>query len=211
MTVDYTSEDENGETLSDTLILHISRDPQERAAAEETDSSGTDGEDAEEEEITAYARVGESQIVYQISGDDYKALTAASYDDLRHREVLWADFADITQLDIVLEGADYTITVQGDPDERTYWYQDEEVEIGNLQDALESLEAEEFTSQSPTQQEEISLTVHLDNENFPQVQIQLYRWDGTCCLAVVDGEPVSLVPRTQAVDLMEAVRAIVLN
>ena len=49
------------------------------------------------------------------------------------------------------------------------------------------------------------------NENFPQVQIQLYRWDGTCCLAVVDGEPVSLVPRTQAVDLMEAVRAIVLN
>ena len=97
MTVDYTSEDENGETLSDTLILHISRD---RAAAEETDSSGTDGEDTEEEEITAYARVGESQIVYQISGDDYKALTAASYDDLRHREVLWADFADITQLDI---------------------------------------------------------------------------------------------------------------
>ena len=43
------------------------------------------------------------------------------------------------------------------------------------------------------------------------MQIQLYRWDGTCCLAVVDGEPVSLVPRTQAVDLMEAVRAIVLN
>lgn len=211
VTADYTSEDENGETLSDTLVLHISRDPQERAAAEETDSSGTDGEDAEEEEITAYARVGESQIVYQISGDDYKALTAASYDDLRHREVLWADFADITQLDIVLEGADYTITVQGDPDERTYWYQEEEVEIGDLQDALESLEAEEFTSQSPTQQEEISLTVHLDNENFPQVQIQLYRWDGTCCLAVVDGEPVSLVPRTQAVDLMEAVRAIVLN
>lgn len=135
----------------------------------------------------------------------------ASFDDLRHREVLWADFADITQLDIALEGADYTITVQGDPDERTYWYQEEEVEIGDLQDALESLEAEEFTSQSPTQQEEISLNVHLDNENFPQVQIQLYRWDGTCCLAVVDGEPVSLVPRTQAVDLMEAVRAIVLN
>ena len=62
MTVDYTSEDENGETLSDTLILHISRDPQKRAAAEETDSSGTDGEDTEEEKITAYARVGSPRL-----------------------------------------------------------------------------------------------------------------------------------------------------
>ena len=154
--------------------------------------------------------MGESQIVYQISGDDYKALTAASYDDRRHREVLWADFADITQLDIALEGADYTITVQGDPDERTYWYQEEEVEIGDLQDALESLEAEAFTSQSPTQQEEISLTVHLDNEAHPTVQITLYRYDGEQCLAVIDGTPVSLIPRSSVVDLIEAVNTIVL-
>ena len=73
------------------------------------------------------------------------------------------------------------------------------------------LEAEEFTSEQPSQQEEISLTVSLNNENFPQVQIQLYRYDGSSCLAVVDGEPVSLVLRSDAVDLMEAVRAIVLN
>ena len=48
-------------------------------------------------------------------------------------------------------------------------------------------------------------------KSLPQVQIQLYRYDGTCCLAVVDGDPVSLVLRSDAVDLMEAVRAIVLN
>ena len=73
------------------------------------------------------------------------------------------------------------------------------------------LEAEECTSEQPSQQEEISRTVSLNNENFPQVQIQLYRYDGSSCLAVVDGEPVSLVLRSDAVDLMEAVRAIVLN
>ncbi len=213
VTVSYSGEDEEGETVSDTLVLHISRDPEERAAAEAAaaEEAETDEDADSEEEITAYARVGESQIVYQISGDDYNALTAAAYNDLRHREVIWADFADITQIDVSLEGADYTITAQGSGDDRTYWYQEEEVDISDLQAALEGLEAEEFTSEQPSQQEEISLTVSLNNENFPQVQIQLYRYDGSSCLAVVDGEPVSLVLRSDAVDLMEAVRAIVLN
>ena len=59
--------------------------------------------------------------------------------------------------------------------------------------------------------EEISLVLHLNNENFPEVQIQLYRYDGTNCIAVVDGEPVSLVSRSLVVDLVEAVNSIVLN
>lgn len=48
-------------------------------------------------------------------------------------------------------------------------------------------------------------------KNHPEVQIKLYRYDGSHCLAVVDGAPVSLVTRTSAVDLIEAVHAIVLT
>ena len=84
------------------------------------------------------------------------------------------------------------------------------MEIGDLQSALESLKAESFTDERPTQKKEIGLTVHLDNEAFPTVQIGLYRYDGSHCLAVVDGEPVSLVSRSSVVDLIEAVNAIVL-
>ena len=73
------------------------------------------------------------------------------------------------------------------------------------------MEADEFTGEKATQKEEISLTLSLDNENFPEVQIQLYRHDGTHCLAVVDGKSVALVKRTAVVDLIEAVHAIVLN
>ena len=36
-------------------------------------------------------------------------------------------------------------------------------------------------------------------------------YDGTNCLAVVDGTPVSLVARADVVDLIEAVNEIVLN
>lgn len=55
------------------------------------------------------------------------------------------------------------------------------------------------------------MTVSLDNENYPEVAVVLYRYDGEYCLAEVDGEPVALIPRSQMVDLTEAVRAIVLS
>lgn len=141
---------------------------------------------------------------------------AASYDSLRHREVLTADFADIYQIDITLEDTSYTITSQESDEEeadngRIYYYQEQELDISELQSAIEALEADSFTDEQPAEREEISFTVYLNNENYPQVQVQLYRYDGTYCLAVVDGEPVSLVERSYVVDLIEAVNAIVLN
>jgi len=204
VTVDYAPED--GEAGA--FVLHVSRDPEEKKAAEEAAESGEGSGDGT---ATAYARVGDSPIVYKIFSSEYYQLMAASYDDLRHLEVFWADFADIQKIDISLEGADYTISAQGDGDERTWSYQNAELEIVDFQDALEALRADSFTNERPSQKEEISLTIYLDNENQPEVAIELYRYDGSCCLAVVDGEPVSLVKRAAVVDLIEAVNSIVLD
>ena len=203
VTVTYVPED--SEQTAE-FTLHISRDPDEQAAAEAEDGE----EDETEEEITAYARVGESQIVYQITGDSYEALMAAGYDDLRHYEVLTADFADVTGLDISLEGESYTITAEGSGEDKTFYYGEEELDIADLQSALENMGAASFTDEEPSQKQEISITVHLDNEAHPTVQIDLYRYDGEQCLAVLDGTPTSLVPRDMVVDLIEAVNAIVL-
>ena len=203
VTVTYVPED--SEQTAE-FTLHISRDPDEQAAEDAEDGE----EDETEEEITAYARVGESQIVYQITGDSYEALMAAGYDDLRHYEVLTADFADVTGLDISLEGESYTITAEGSGEDKTFYYGEEELDIADLQSALENLSAASFTDEEPSQKQEISITVHLDNEAYPTVQIDLYRYDGEQCLAVLDGTPTSLVPRDMVVDLVEAVNAIVL-
>lgn len=206
--VDYTEENEDGDEVSDTFTLHISRDPEELAKAEASESE--DEEDTEEE-ITAYARVGDSPIVYRLYSESYSSLMRASCDDLRHTELFTADFADITQIDVSLEGTDYTITTDGSGDDRTYAYLETEVEIDDFRSALESLQADSFTDEAPAQKEEISLTLHLDNEAFPTVEISLYRYDGSSCLAVVDGVPTALVERSQVVDLIEAVNSIVLN
>ena len=213
VTIDYTVENENGEELEETFVMHISRDPQERQAVEAAEDAG-DGsaeETADEEEITAYVRIGDSQIIYQLSAYNYEQLMAASYDSLRHQEVFTADFDQVYQIDIALEDNEHTITAELDGEEYIYYYQDEEVDISSLQYALEALTAAEFTDEQPTQKMEISLILSFDNENYQQIEIELYRYDGTYCLAVLDGEPISLVERSYVVDLIEAVNAIVLN
>ena len=201
VTVEYTPKDEE---TAEVFILHISRDPEEI-------KKPSDEDDGEDETVTAYLRVDQSPIIYQISSDQYKDLTAASYDDLRHLEVFAADFTDVRQIDISLEGDSYTLTSEEKGKERTWSCQEEELEIDDLKETLEALRADEFTSEKPSQKEEIGLTVHLDNEHFPTVSIRLYRYDGTHCLAVVDGESVGLVNRGEVVDLIEAIHEIVLN
>lgn len=106
--VNYRSKNEKGEEVSDTFVMNISRDPKERKADEK--AAEKENESSDEEDITAYVRVGESQIIYKITSEDYKNLMAASYDSLRHLEALPVDFEDIKQIDISLEGNDYTIT-----------------------------------------------------------------------------------------------------
>jgi len=209
VTVNFTTENEDGEETSETFVLNVSRDPEEKKEAEKSKKSGDAG--AGEEEITAFARVGESKIIYKISSNDYKDLTAASYNDLRHLEVLSADFDDITRFDISLDGNNYTIAARKRGDEINYYYQGEKLDITNFRKTFKDLKAEKFTDERPAQKEEIGLVVHLDNENFPEVRIQLYRYDGTYCLAVVDGKPASLVQRSKVVAFIEAVNKIVLD
>ena len=204
VTVDYTGSDADGEEASGAFTLHLSRDPEELAQAEEN----PDGDDGA---ITAYARLGDSPIVYAITSLEYTDLRAAAYDDLRHREVLTASFDDVTALDVTLEGETYPFTAQGEGEDRTWTWEGREIDFTGLQDAVEALAASEFTEERPTEQQEISLVVHLDNEIFPEVTVTLYRQDGASCLAVVDGVSVCLVDRSDVVDLMEAVRAITLS
>lgn len=201
VTVEYTPKDEE---TAGVFILHVSRDPEEI-------KKPSDEDDSEDETVTAYLRVDQSPIIYQISSDQYKDLMAASYDDLRHLKIFTADFADVRQIDISLEGDSYTLTSEEKGKERAWSCQEEELEIDDLKATLEALRADEFTSEKPSQKEEIGLTIHLDNEHFQTVSIRLYRYDGTHCLAVVDGESVALVNRGEVVDLIEAIHEIVLN
>lgn len=64
----------------------------------------------------------------------------------------------------------------------------EDISIYVLETVVQALETTEFTSEDATDKEEISLKVYLENENHPEIDIVLYRYDGSECIAFVAGE-----------------------
>lgn len=210
ITINYTYTNGDGETAADTCVIHISENPEERAAS---DAAVAEGNTATA--VTKYVRIGDSQIVYTMDDTDFSILKAAAYDDLRHKTLYWGDFEIVKQIDITLEGEEHSLVskLEGEENaqELVWYYGETKLDITDVQSTLEALSADSFTSELPSKDEEIGVTLHLDNENFPTVEVRLYRYDGSLCLAVVDGDPVSLVSRGSVMDLVEAVQAIVLN
>lgn len=211
--LEYTVQDAENEETSGSLLLRLSRNQEELAAYEEAVEKGEENLPS----VTCYVQIGQSQIVYEISQDVYDQLTAVSYNDLRHQALFTADFDTVTSIDVALDSESYTFTYappedQSDEDASATWtYNGEEFDVYNLRTALRSLSASTFTEEAPAGQEEISLTVHLDNPDFPSLTLTLYRYGGTNCLATIDGEPVAFVPRSKTVDLIEAVNKVTLG
>ena len=206
VSLDYTTEE--GET--GTVQLSLSQNPEEKAAYEEAVAQ----EKEDLPDVTCYARLGDSQIVYEITQSVYDKLTAVSYNTLRHQELFTGDFDTVTSIEVFLGGEESTFTytpAEKDDEEGIWTYGETEFDVSDLKDALLGLTAADFTEEAPTGQEEISVTLHLDNEDFPTWKIVLYRYDGTNCVAAVDGSPVALVSRSQMIALTEAVNAVILG
>ena len=198
--ITYLDEDENENTF--TLSVGLNR---KELSEEEQDT------EIDFENVTAYARVGDSGIIYVISTDDYLTLTENTYDDLRHQEVLTAPFDEVASISVLLDGESYSFT--RDEEDESVWTDDEgsEIDISGLQSALTSLKSSGFTDSNDADKKEISLTVTLNDENSTSVTIGLYRYDGDSCIAAVNAEPVCFVSRSSAVEVIEAVNSLVLN
>lgn len=219
--VDYViePEDEDGTEEHGRYTLTVSRDPEEAAAeaeaAEAEAEAAEETEETEEETFTAYARVGDSPIIYQITQAEYEALLACTASDLRYQALFPFPFDQVVSMTVALEGRSFALTsevTEEDGEEvRTFYVDGEELAIDDLSAALTALTASSFAPDVTAGEEEIRLTIQLDNEHYPEVELALYRVDGTSCLAEVDGTPLALIPRTQAIDLVEAVQAFALN
>lgn len=225
VTVDYTSpqKDESGSVTDTpgTVTIHLGRNREElaereKAEAERTAADGAQTDDDGLPSVASYVRVGDSKIVYRITDPEYETLAAASVNDLRHSEVLTADDYKITQIVVSLEGSTYVFDsrirkdAETEEEERVFSYGGKEIDIEGLKGKAAGLSVNSFTEEVPEGKLEISMSFLLSDANHPQVIVDLYRYDGSDCLAVVNGRTLGLVDRSDAVALIEAVNSIVL-
>ena len=222
VTIDYPeSGEEDAEIL--TFTISFSRSATDKltdwdevlAALEEESEDAEETAEPTDEDAAAYLRVGESAIIYEIGYDTFKAIMACSYDDLRHTEIFPAEVEDVASLSVTLDGGTYEFTTTPPEgaeaeDEGTQWYYEgEETGVTDIGTALAALSASRFDGGGASGEEEISLRATLASGD--EIALSLYRADGESCYAEVDGEGIGYVPRSQAVDLIEAVNAVVLG
>lgn len=183
----------------------------------ESDSAEATSEPTDEDAV-AYMRVGDRSIIYEISYDTFKSIMACSYNDLRHTELFPAEFEDVASISVTLDGETYELTTtppedaEEEDDDTVHWYYDgEKIDIADVEAAVSGLSVSSFTDVPDPGETEISFTATLSLEGSPEVSVTLHRVDGERCYAEVDGEAIGYVPRSQVVDLIEAVNAIVLG
>lgn len=211
VTMDYTEKDEEGNETPASFTLSVSRKPEEiEKQRKSEDGYSVDTLILEDpENITAYARVNESDIIYSITGEDYQRLMVCRYNDLRDQRIIPVDFDDIVQIDAELDGSSYSFIRSEKGEEEKFSYLDNPVDITDIKDIMNSMISRKFTSEKPELKEEIKLTVYLEDER--KAEISICRYDGTDCLAVLNGEPLSLTGRDKVVELIESINAIVLS
>lgn len=196
-TVTLTYIPEEAESETQTFTLHLGKEP----------------DPSDDETGQAYARVGDSKILYRISDTTYEALMACDYNDLRHKDVFCADFDQADSMTVTMEGTtwEFTKEIPEDTDEAVWMLNGEAVDMTDVETTLKCLTAEEFTANAPADRQELSVTVHLDREGPDEMTVTLYRQDGKQSLAQLNGKSLCYLRRSDAVSLTEALNAILLG
>lgn len=168
---------------------------------------------------TCYARVTDSQIVCTVSSGVYDAAVNASYDELKPGEVILLNWTTVDSIDIETDGNRYTVEVEssgGDDEETEYTFtlDGQEVEFMDALDELSGITAAEDVEEEislGSSKEEIKITFHRNTEDYTEVELVFYQYDGTYCIPVLDGEEMDPVNREDVVSLKEAVNSVVLD
>lgn len=208
ITVEYRTEESSTET--ETMTVQIARNPSELAEYQ----AAVENEEDTLPSVTCYARINGSQIIYKTTQTKYNTLTDVSYDSMRHQTLFSGNFDTVKAMDVTLDGETVSFLLEENEEEdadAVWKYGDAEIDISQLKSELLSVKASEFSQDAADGQEEIALTLYLDNEDFPAFTLKLYRYDGDSCRATIDDVPIGLVSRSQTVDLIEAAREIILN
>ena len=225
VTIEYPeSSSEDAEILNFTIAVSRSAEDKltdwdEVLEAMEAEEAAAETEEPADEDAVAYLRVGESSIIYEIDYDTFTRLMECSYNDLRHTELFPADTENIASLSVTLDGETFEFTTtppeeaeEDESGEETQWYYEgSQIDIADIEAAITNLTVSSFDADTGSGTTEISFTAVLALEGSPEVSVRLCRADGESCRAYVDGESIGSVARSQVVDLIEAVNAIVLG
>ena len=184
----------------------------ESDAADASNSSGSKDSDDTSEDIAAYIRFNDSDLVYKLTQSDYDALTAVTKGEFNKKDLLPISFDDVDSLTVILDGESYTFAgakkLMGG---REWSYNGEALDISDIREAIEAAAASDASDAKPTLKQEISLSFSTQNKHHPDINVTIYRYNGSDCIMQSDDGTCQLIKRSKVVSLCEAIYAVVLG
>ena len=227
---DYASYEASSEDLSDFGLDNPEKTVTVRGKYDDEDSEMIiylgkvdSGEVDEDGEIVynRYARYDGSEIIYNITSYTYDKLIDGCYNSLRPKELLTLNWEDVSAVSITSDGETYDISIEqsdgeeedsdDESDEAGYVYllNGTEIEFDGVMDSIDDLSINEFCTGNAVSTKELSFKVSLSNDDYPELSVTLYRYDGDNCVAVLDGAQIGFISRSQVVSLKEALNSII--
>lgn len=72
---------------------------------------------------------------------------------------------------------------------------------------MDSLDIAEYNTETSDKKQEVTMTVHLDNKDYPILTLCAYQYDGENCLVMLNDTTLGFAKRSLVVDLQEAINA----
>jgi len=169
-----------------------------------------------------YARIQGSRMVYLIDASLAQSILGVSYDTLQPTDVCLLDWDTVTSFDVTLDDATYTFAkntrditdADGNVTQETYYTMNgAEVDadrVTAIYDSIYGMSSNGTTDQAPGAVE-IAFAFHRSTAAFTDIDLVFYRSNSTSCIVGFDGETGLTVARSDVVDLIETVNAILLD
>lgn len=72
---------------------------------------------------------------------------------------------------------------------------------------MDSLDIAEYNTETSDKKQEVTMTVHLHNKDYPILTLCAYQYDGENCLVMLNDTTLGFAKRSLVVDLQEAINA----
>ncbi len=157
-----------------------------------------------------FHRVGSKYIIH-MNDENYEKFLNASYNTLRPSEMVLADWNTVKQVIVNIDGERATFDVQKDGSKTLFFMDGEEVDLDAFSRDVNKLDYVEFLDSAELKSKEGEIKFVFDNEKWPSMTCEIYKYSGNACVIKVDGRITGTVLREDCVKVIEELNAVILG
>ena len=157
-----------------------------------------------------FHRFGSKYIVH-MNDENYEKFLNASYNTLRPSEMVLADWNTVKQVTVNIDGERATFDVSKEGSKTLFYKDGEEVDLDSFSRDVNKLEYVEFMDDAALKKKEAEIVFTFDNEKWPSMKCEIYKYTGSACVIKVDGRITGTVKREDCVRVIEELNAVILG